>query len=56
MYEEGLKLGETESNMAWRYKDAMIEANAPQIIVPTALTLGYFDHIGVTYQGTEHDR
>jgi len=56
MYEEGLKLGDTESNMAWRYKDAMIEANAPQIIVPTALTLGYFDHIGVTYQGTEHDR
>lgn len=55
-YEQGLKLGETEANMAWRYKDRMDEEGAPQIIVPCSLTVGHFDHIGVSYQGTEHDK
>jgi glycosyltransferase involved in cell wall biosynthesis len=56
IYPEGLTLGATEESFAHVVKDAMLAGDAPGIAVPFELSLGNFEHIGVSYQHTEHDR
>lgn len=55
MYPEGLRLGHTEESYAHHVKDMMLLENAPAIAVPLDAT-SYFDHIGKSYQWTEHDK
>lgn len=55
LYPEGLKLGHTEESYAHHVKDMMLLENAPAIAVPLDAT-SYFDHIGKSYQWTEHDK
>lgn len=51
-YYEGAKLGNTEVEMALRVKH-----NAgPDIAIPTYLWTQQFEHIGKSYQNTEHDK
>lgn len=55
MYPEGLKLGQTEEIMAHTVKDGMKMPNAPALAVSLDAT-SKWDHIGRSFQGTEHDR
>ena len=54
-YPEGLKLGKTELNYAMQVKTKMREPNAPAIaILPDWITMN-FEHIGKSWQQSEHD-
>lgn len=54
-YPEGLRLGATEESFSHTVKDGMASPNAPAIAVPLDAT-GWFDHIGKSYQFSEHDK
>lgn len=56
-YPEGQKLGMTETMFAHTVKDKMkaFPDDAPAIAVPLDANC-YWDHIGVSWQGTEHDK
>lgn len=56
-YAEGLKLGATEEDYAHRVKDKMRDDpdNAPWIVTPLDAN-SYFQHIGHSYQHSEHDK
>lgn len=54
-YPEGLRLGATEESFSHTVKDGMASPNAPAIAVPLDAT-GWWDHIGVSYQFSEHDK
>lgn len=56
LYPIGLPLGQTEETYAHTVKDKMKEAGAPGIaILPDWIPM-WFDHIGTSYQHTEHDK
>jgi hypothetical protein len=55
MYPEGLKLGITEESYAHHVKDLMKKPNAPGIAILPEFIPMWFDHIGESWQGSEHD-
>lgn len=55
LYPEGLKLGATEESFAHRVKDQMTKPGAPAIAIPLD-AVGWWDHIGSSFQHTELDR
>ena len=57
MYPEGLKLGQTEEAMAHLCKDTMlVHPIAPKIGIQPEFVYMRWDHVGVSYQHTEHDK
>lgn len=55
LYPEGLPLGSTEEQMAHLVKDAMKLTDAPAIAILPNFIKMVFQHIGESYQGSEHD-
>lgn len=56
-YPEGMKLGTTEESFAHIVKDMMMTHPAtPKIAVLPEWVYMHWDHIGVSYQHTEHDK
>ena len=57
LYPEGLKLGETEEQMAHNVVDIMrSHPDTPKIGVQPPYIYMVWDHIGVSFQGTEFDK
>lgn len=56
LYPEGKPLGDTEEQYAGHVLHVMrSRKDAPQIVAPVELTACYWEHIGNSYQGSEHD-
>lgn len=57
LYDEGLRLGETEERFAHKVKNAMLENadTAPGIIILPEWIPMHWDHIGQSYQHTDED-
>jgi hypothetical protein len=56
LYPEGLLLGQTEEAYAHTVKDLMKAAGAPAIVIFPEYIPMWFDHIGQSYQLTDHDK
>lgn len=57
LYPEGLKLGMTEEQFAHNVLDIMrAHPHTPKIGIQPEFVLMKFDHVGVSYQGTEYDK
>lgn len=57
LYPEGMKLGMTEESYAHTVLDMMrCHPNTPKIGIQPEFVLMKWDHVGVSYQGTEYDK